>query len=693
MDGPLEWVPDVQLKKEVVSDESTEYEEYRIDLRQDTMLHVKSEFGQKQPVVFLEKLDLTSFNSRTGYTGDQQNSPVPFQEPHSDYQEEPDVDFRDNLAESAPLERKYVTSSLLPRIKVEEAEEDENPLTELVSKSAILRLVLKQESDVGSSTNEPYDSRPEINHQDETVTGKSKGDGTHQIISGRNSNRRKNPVVLLERLDPVLVRYHLKTSDSAPSSSRSAPSLFQVKTEGRSGVNHGSVHNYITENEGIYRMTVNIHKLSLRKEQKVSKMKAVETFTSNKDTNKLLHKTTGKFASKCSPNPPNNTNSSSLRGHVVDGHTKDETFSCDMCSEIFNSITSVKEHLRISHKNEQQMFLRRQCPSTFKIKHILCFACTQCSRQFQFKKDLQIHLKSVHNNQQPFPFARCSMEFKGKKTLQVHTQCVLTEVRPFSCNQCSRTFNFKSNLKTHVQCVHDGSRPFSCHHCSRQWKTKSQLRTHLIRVHNPDQPFSCDQCSRTFSWKNNLRRHVLRVHGEDRPFACGQCSKSFKSKGDLTYHLKCAHSANRPFSCNRCFRTFNLKSHLNRHVFIVHSDDRPFSCSQCSKSFKSKGDLTQHRKGVHSDDRPYSCGQCSKSFKLKGDLTRHLMCVHSIDRPFSCNQCSRTFSLKCLLKNHVSTVHSEERLFSCGQCSKASESKDDLKMHLKCVHSADRPFS
>ena len=91
---------------------------------QDIKLRVKSKL-QQEPVVCLEKIDLTSFNNGTCYTGDLQKSRAPLREPDVDYQGEPDVDRENSQAESSPLERKYVTSSLLSVIKVEEVEEAE----------------------------------------------------------------------------------------------------------------------------------------------------------------------------------------------------------------------------------------------------------------------------------------------------------------------------------------------------------------------------------------------------------------------------------------------------------------------------------------------------------------------------------------------------------------------------------------
>nr|XP_018917130.1 PREDICTED: zinc finger protein 37-like [Bemisia tabaci] len=713
MEGPSEWVPDVQLKQEVMSDESTEYGGYRTDLGQGTKLHVKSEFRQKQPVVFLEKLDLTSFKNGTYHTSDLQNSPVPFQGPHVDYEEEPDADFRDNPGESAPLERKYVTSSLLSRIKIEEAEEDGNPKSELVNKSAILRLVLKQESDIGSSTNEPSDSRPEIERQGETVTvtGKSKEDDTHREISDRNSNMRKNPVVLLERLDPILVRYHSKPSDSASSSSS-----FQLKTEGGSGVDHGSVHNHIPENDGIDnkntgRMSVSVPELSLQKEQKVSKMKAVDTVTSNKDTNKLHLKTTNKSASRNSLNPPNNTNSSSLRGHVKDGHNKDETFSCDMRSETFNSINSPKEHLRILHNNEQHMFLRNQCPSTFKEKDILYkdnshihsndpnFACTQCSRKFELKKDLQIHKESVHNNERPFPCGQCSKTFKFSSALRVHARCVHREIRPFSCDQCGRKFKLKGNLKRHGGSgldhvfVHNHvpenqgidrlsmNTKFLSKNKRKTSKTKdpetftSTPIKENIRVPTPEKSAPTRDLNSP-SNASTVLTHLSRQNKyppDERKLKSETADRHTNSDAQISANVQYSrpHTSDQLSPSSEYSPQVQSKPPVSSPV--MHMDeDRPFSCVECSRKFTSRAALRRHVIRRHNGDEIFFCEKCSVRFKSNVYLQAHLRNSHDSERP-SCSQSSSPFESKHNLCNRIIHIRSNDRNFACTQCSRLQQ--------------------
>ncbi|XP_018904169.2 uncharacterized protein [Bemisia tabaci] len=222
-------IPGVQLKNEFVSEDPMKDEdEHRADLCQDALIHNGSELNQHQPITQNEDVKL--------FARSWCNIDDPLVQKPSVLLERLDAKFMDSLTSPLSAERKYVTLSLIKNIKVEEGEDDKNPLREHSSKIAVLHLVPKREIDIEfpntAMIKELPDSKPEVKLHHELIFDGTEEyfDNGHQGISTQSSNSLKNPIVVLEKLDPELVRSHLKGIENSPSPSYSVPP-FELRIE------------------------------------------------------------------------------------------------------------------------------------------------------------------------------------------------------------------------------------------------------------------------------------------------------------------------------------------------------------------------------------------------------------------------------------------------------------------------------
>ncbi|XP_072157995.1 uncharacterized protein [Bemisia tabaci] len=702
--------PGSQLKSELI------FGDFAEDLWLRTNFRNKKE--NDQPIVNPVNVDIKTAGDDSYHLDNMHQRPIlPLAKPYVKV---------DGPEESNSDEQKYVTSSLLLKIKAEEAEDDKTQLAGRSNDNVVLQLVSKPEPNIESSDGIMTFGLPnfksEIKLSEELILDDFEGDseGSHRETSYGDFHDRLNPVVVLERFD-----LHLAGSRSNPSEAKPSSQFLNAFLQMDFGSCHACHHDEVKDNPEIYNLPVNHQKSPGHKSQHFPESKSRGKIVSNKDE-KLPHHISAnsvqvedhfgsrkKFlSSKTASDHAYNGDQAFARGSnstdIVELQTEYQSLSKDRPSSNDNLFGGLKSRaISERHKTEIEISNRissfDQCVKEFKSKaqlrsqvvHVQSidqpYACGQCSRKFKQKDNLKKHLLVVHSDDGPFSCGKCSKKFKTKNSLRKHLNQVQCDDRPFSCSHCAGKFKSKGDLKSHVGCAVSINRPYSCNQCSGKFKTKGHLQSHVVTVHSADRPYSCRQCSGNFKTKYSLKQHVTLVHCDDRPYSCCQCSRKFKRKADLKKHMF-VHSDDRPLSCGHCSRNFKMEGSLKVHVTRVHCDGRPYSCGQCSGNYKTKSSLKQHVTHVHGDDRPYSCCQCSRKFKRKDDLKKHMF-VHSDDRPFSCGHCSRNFKTEGSLKEHVTRYHCDGRPYSCGQCSGNYKTKRSLKQHVTRVHCDDRTYS
>ena len=140
---------------------------------------------------------------------------------------------------------------------------------------------------------------------------------------------------------------------------------------------------------------------------------------------------------------------------------------CKYCSDIFDSDTSLREHL---------------CP----LKNI---TCDQCPKFFRSATGWMLHHRKVHGG-----------------------------IRPV-CDICGDQLGDVNGLRRHMatqhpQVVSDGESPVPpCPICGKQLKNKASLYDHERRVHlGKERSDPCKFCNRVFYTGFSLRRHLATVH-------------------------------------------------------------------------------------------------------------------------------------------------------------------------------------
>ncbi|XP_051580342.1 B-cell lymphoma/leukemia 11A-like [Myxocyprinus asiaticus] len=82
------------------------------------------------------------------------------------------------------------------------------------------------------------------------------------------------------------------------------------------------------------------------------------------------------------------------------------------------------------------------------------------------------------------------------------------------------------------------------------------------------------------------------------------------------------------------------------------------ACEFCGKCFRNSSNLTVHRRS-HTGERPYRCGLCSYACAQSSKLTRHMKThgARGIRPAFQCQLCSVPFTVYATLEKHLKKVH------------------------------------
>ncbi|XP_055308379.1 zinc finger protein 211-like [Sitodiplosis mosellana] len=248
-------------------------------------------------------------------------------------------------------------------------------------------------------------------------------------------------------------------------------------------------------------------------------------------------------------------------------HTKN-IHECEYCSESFNTLTAVKQHIQDMHKD-----------------HLKAYKCDQCAEEFALHFLLVLH-----------------HEWHKK-------------AKPIICSTCNMVFFNERKLKAHIR---DNHANHLCAECGKSFKTIHSLAS-LQMLHTEEKPFACDLCPSKFKWKAALRTHSL-VHSGQKQHVCDICGSSFTTKGSMKKHKR-IHTGDRRYQCDTCSLRFYSNDHLKRHI-RTHTGERPYICTYCPRSFSQSNDLTKHLRS-HVGQNMYQCSDCGESFRLQTELRKH----------------------------------------------------------------------
>ncbi|KAJ4440990.1 hypothetical protein ANN_10839 [Periplaneta americana] len=307
---------------------------------------------------------------------------------------------------------------------------------------------------------------------------------------------------------------------------------------------------------------------------------------------------------------------------LVQIHTYEKRFKCDVCEIRFSHSASLKRHVR-GHTGTKT------------------FNCGICGKYFFEQGHLKTHTR-LHTGEKPFKCDMCGKCFPQLIHLINHER-QHTGDKPFKCNVCGKCFSQSSTLKNHER-QHTGEKPFKCDMCGKCFPQLIHLINH-VRVHTGEKPFKCDVCGKCFTQSVSLKSHE-RLHTGEKPFKCNICRKSFSHTASLKSHER-YHTGEKPFRCNECGKCFSQCSSLKSHD-RQHSGEKPFKCDVCGKCFSQVVHLESHKR-VHTGEKPFKCQVCGKSFSQSSSLNIHER-KHTGEKPFKCDICGKCFSHKAVKK-------------------------------------------
>ncbi|KAK5644831.1 hypothetical protein RI129_006131 [Pyrocoelia pectoralis] len=358
-----------------------------------------------------------------------------------------------------------------------------------------------------------------------------------------------------------------------------------------------------------------------------------------------------------------------------EGLGKDTSKACQYCSERFENIIKLKDHLKEKHVEHNH-------------------SCPYCGKVFIIPQDLTVHVRTK----------ACTFDTNESKTN--------------TCDQCQYTtdstseYLFHKVLHTEPLYVYSdeqestaiGKRQIPQYKCPicEKFYIKSSLRCH-IRIHTKERPFVCSLCNAGFVRKNNWVLH-MKNHDKssirklessnqttelgDRPFLCSTCGASFKKRSILQQHMM--RHTGKSIKCHHSGCTFSARfpAELKTHL-PTHSDDKPFSCDRCDYHGKTKQQLERHMT-MHQDSKKYQCPQCTFSSRLASHLKRHLR-LHTGAKPFVCPHCNYCCNNLENLRKHVllTNKHPGKSIYECKFCRSDSFETNfakDFKIHLLTEH-------
>ena len=205
-----------------------------------------------------------------------------------------------------------------------------------------------------------------------------------------------------------------------------------------------------------------------------------------------------------------------VRRHYDTVHSKDCSFPCQYCGNIFYSRIALSSHIKRMHEIPEGHTKCKKCrkiiPETDLSNHE-CekFVCNVCGNVFYSLSNLQSH-KMVHE---------------------------LPEEKHF-CNICGKGFPVMNRLSSHMKNVHSEKLP--CPHCDKYFAVK-YLETHIKLVHDPTSlEFKCEICGRGFNHKVHLDKHTMNVHLKLQPYKCRYgCDIGYNDISNRNSHEKKKH--------------------------------------------------------------------------------------------------------------------------------------------------------
>ncbi|CAK1554352.1 unnamed protein product [Leptosia nina] len=408
-----------------------------------------------------------------------------------------------------------------------------------------------------------------------------------------------------------------------------------------------------------------------------------------------------------------------IKNQILPFKFDSETLRCFICLNVFNKFKALQEHMHTHYRN----FICDVCDAGFVNRHILLchreahktgtFACDQCTEVFETVRKMKQHVRKIHNGlTMPHKCGYCSERFKENFHKYEHLAKVHGVVGPaIKCQACDRTFTTQQTWLLHTKKYHLMQKQHKCSYCDKAFFGKRELNDHIVK-HTGTREYRCEVERGVREPKANVKiaqrsittneakknqanlRHIL-LNSNANPirtkdslgYVCGFCPEQFLEPTDLKKHFLNEHKDER-------FIKF-MSTRLFEHV--VKLDITYLNCALCKRDLSNLDELLshlkqQHAKDVHTDIKcpilPFKfdstelrCAVCSTEYTNFKLLQEHM---NSHFGKFTCDVCGHRFMTEKLLLSHERRHKTGE--YKCDQCEKVFINSGRLREHKNRAH-------
>ena len=356
--------------------------------------------------------------------------------------------------------------------------------------------------------------------------------------------------------------------------------------------------------------------------------------------------------------------------------------ACNICSFQFSNNYSLQEHIKITHKEEQNMAQVSQTQSTPAVNipqsgvaasetpapvlptPLSPLMCNFCKFTFSNRKSLQGHMKIAHLEKQDL-VKRLEESNKIQQDMSNELDKAFTEIR----HKTEETEKLKIKVKL-LEDLKELSKPPSPPVSSPVTFVQVAPSTTQWTSAPNQEVFSCEHCQITCSSKILLTEHIQLTHivVSKPPSTPAPSLAAVVQAAPSTTQWTPAPNQE-VFSCEPCQFTCSSKIQLTEHLRLTHINIPKFKCKRCPLEFKSNKDLKEHTDASHkiNEGKQYSCFDCDFQDNNRDIFMNHRRIEHSKkskqpdENGFKCRNCGEVFELKWQLMEHRRIKHPEMR--------------------------------
>ncbi|XP_077283521.1 uncharacterized protein LOC143909414 isoform X2 [Arctopsyche grandis] len=229
-------------------------------------------------------------------------------------------------------------------------------------------------------------------------------------------------------------------------------------------------------------------------------------------------------------------NTFDLTSNFCDKFIGSKFWTCGKCSKMYDSQTSLYNHIRVDHFGMNVTSGIVNLSSGVTGNHIkvengetsyIIIKTDQQSDSLEFKKRRSRRVETKPRK----PYEKRYLDIKAR-----------TEISgPFKCNICNEIFSDCCNFSTHMNNLHFKRRRLilRCQICEKKYMGK--MSDDSVKVpYEPGPPTSqlnCNMCGKVFTLQAHLDYHVKKYHSKIKQYECSLCNKSF-TQPSICYEYK-----------------------------------------------------------------------------------------------------------------------------------------------------------